>query len=267
MKDIFRIDLQLFAEMNTQTTLLAAEGNNLSAEMKTFYDMTLIDEASANLVHDQFGQKRPIPSGGGKTTFCHLLPRFYELDSGSIEIDGVDIKNFTRKSLREHIGIVAQDVFLFAGTVKENIAYGKLNATDEEIIEAAKKANIHEFISTLEKGYDTYVGERGIKLSGGQKQRISIARAFLKNPEVLILDEATSALDNVTELQIQEALDKLCDGRTTIVVAHRLSTVRNADMICVITNEGVVEKGTHEELLSLDGVYKELYTGFTKIDN
>lgn len=207
------------------------------------------------------------PSGGGKTTLCHLLPRFYELDSGSIEIDGIDIKKFTRKSLREHIGIVAQDVFLFAGTVKENIAYGNLNASDEEIIEAAKKANIHEFISTLEKGYDTYVGERGIKLSGGQKQRISIARAFLKNPEVLILDEATSALDNVTELQIQEALDKLCSGRTTIVVAHRLSTVRNADMICVITNEGVVEKGTHNELLSLNGVYKELYTGFTKIDN
>jgi ATP-binding cassette subfamily B protein len=189
------------------------------------------------------------------------------LDSGSIEIDGVDIKNFTRKSLRQHIGIVAQDVFLFAGTVKENIAYGNLNATDEEIIEAAKKANIHDFISTLERGYDTYVGERGIKLSGGQKQRISIARAFLKNPEVLILDEATSALDNVTELQIQEALDKLCDGRTTIVVAHRLSTVRNADMICVITNEGVVEKGTHSELIELNGIYKELYTGFTRIDN
>ena len=207
------------------------------------------------------------PSGGGKTTLCHLLPRFYELDSGSIEIDGVDIKNFTRKSLRQHIGIVAQDVFLFAGTVKENIAYGNLDATDEEIIEAAKKANIHDFISTLERGYDTYVGERGIKLSGGQKQRISIARAFLKNPEVLILDEATSALDNVTELQIQEALDKLCDGRTTIVVAHRLSTVRNADMICVITNEGVVEKGTHSELLAINGIYKELYTGFAKIDN
>ena len=207
------------------------------------------------------------PSGGGKTTLCHLLPRFYELDSGSIEIDGINIKNFTRKSLRCHIGIVAQDVFLFAGSIRENIAYGKFDATDEEIIEVAKKAKIHEFIMTLENGYDTYIGERGIKLSGGQKQRISIARAFLKNPEILILDEATSALDNVTELQIQEALDDLKDGRTTIVVAHRLSTIRNADEICVITTDGVIEKGNHEQLMSLDGEYKKLYTGFSKLNN
>lgn len=199
------------------------------------------------------------PSGGGKTTICHLLPRFYEIDSGKITIDSTDIREFTRESLRKHIGIVAQDVFLFAGTVKENIAYGDFTASDEEIIEAAKKANIHDFVLTLEKGYDTYVGERGVKLSGGQKQRISIARAFLKNPEVLILDEATSALDNVTEMQIQNALEKLCEGRTTIVVAHRLSTVKKADQIVVITNEGIKEQGTHEELIAMDGIYAGLY--------
>ncbi len=199
------------------------------------------------------------PSGGGKTTLCHLLPRFYEIDDGKITIDDIDIRKITRDSLRKHIGIVAQDVFLFSGTVKENIAYGNLDASDEEIIEAAKLANIDSFIATLPDGYDTYVGERGVKLSGGQKQRISIARAFLKNPEILILDEATSALDNVTEMQIQDALDKLCKGRTTIVVAHRLSTVKNADRIVVINNEGIVEEGTHEELIKRDGMYASLY--------
>ena len=199
------------------------------------------------------------PSGGGKTTLCHLLPRFYEIDDGKITIDDIDIRKITRDSLRKHIGIVAQDVFLFSGTVKENIAYGNLDASDEEIIEAAKLANIDSFIATLPNGYDTYVGERGVKLSGGQKQRISIARAFLKNPEILILDEATSALDNVTEMQIQDALDKLCKGRTTIVVAHRLSTVKNADRIVVINNEGIVEEGTHEELIKRDGMYASLY--------
>lgn len=199
------------------------------------------------------------PSGGGKTTLCHLLPRFYEIDDGKITIDDIDIRKITRDSLRKHIGIVAQDVFLFSGTVKENIAYGNLDASDEEIIEAAKLANIDAFIETLPNGYDTYVGERGVKLSGGQKQRISIARAFLKNPEILILDEATSALDNVTEMQIQDALDKLCKGRTTIVVAHRLSTVKNADRIVVINNEGIVEEGTHEELIKRDGMYASLY--------
>ena len=199
------------------------------------------------------------PSGGGKTTLCHLLPRFYEIDEGKITIDGIDIREFSRFSLRKNIGMVAQDVFLFAGTIKENIAYGDFSASDEEIIEAAKKANIHDFILTLEKGYDTYVGERGIKLSGGQKQRISIARAFLKNPEILILDEATSALDNVTEMQIQDALEKLSVGRTTIVVAHRLSTVKKADEIIVIDKDGIKEQGTHDSLLNNNGIYAELY--------
>lgn len=199
------------------------------------------------------------PSGGGKTTICHLIPRFYEVDGGEIRIDGENITSFTRASLRKEIGIVAQDVFLFAGTIKENIAYGDFEKSDEEIVEAAKKANIHEFIMALEKGYDTYVGERGVLLSGGQKQRISIARAFLKDPEILILDEATSALDNMTEMQIQNALTKLAKGRTTLVVAHRLSTVKTADLIIVLTADGIMEQGTHEELLQKNGLYAELY--------
>ncbi len=199
------------------------------------------------------------PSGGGKTTICHLIPRFYEIDDGKISIDGIDIRDLNLVSLRKLVGIVAQDVFLFAGTIKENIAYGNLDATDEEIIEAAKKANIHDFIMALDQGYDTYVGERGILLSGGQKQRISIARAFLKNPPILILDEATSALDNMTEMQIQHSLMHLAQGRTTLVVAHRLSTVKNADEIIVLTPDGIVERGTHDELIANNGLYAELY--------
>lgn len=199
------------------------------------------------------------PSGGGKTTICHLLMRFYEINGGQIKIDNNDIKDLTLSSLRNHIGIVAQDVFLFAGSIKENIAYGNFASSDEEIIAASKMANIHDFVMSLPEGYDTYVGERGVKLSGGQKQRISIARAFLKNPDVLILDEATSALDNVTEMQIQDALDKLSKGRTTIVVAHRLSTVKNADEIVVITHDGVIEQGSHQQLIEKNGVYANLY--------
>lgn len=207
------------------------------------------------------------PSGGGKTTICHLIPRFYELNGGNITIDGTDIVKMSRISLRRNIGMVAQDVFLFSGSIRENIAYGRLDATDEEIIDAAKKANIHDYILTMPDGYDTEVGERGVKLSGGQKQRVSIARAFLKNPKILILDEATSALDTITELQIQQSLEELSRDRTTIVVAHRLSTVKNADEIVVVTNEGVVERGTHSELLELGGEYAKLYNNQFKYDN
>ena len=200
------------------------------------------------------------PSGGGKSTICNLIPRFYNINSGKVTLDGIDIKDIKLHNLRKNIGIVSQNIFLFDGTVRENIAYGNLDATDEEIIEAAKKANIHDYINTLDKGYDTEVGERGVKLSGGQKQRIAIARVFLKNPKLLILDEATSALDNVTEMQIQASLEELSVGRTVIVVAHRLSTVKGADEIAVIDSTGIVEKGTHEELLALDGEYKKLYS-------
>ncbi len=199
------------------------------------------------------------PSGAGKTTLCHLIPRFYEVSSGTIRIDDQDITGLTRLSLRQNIGMVAQEVFLFTGTIRENIAYGNLDATEEQIIEAAKKANIHDYIMTLDEGYDTYVGERGVKLSGGQKQRISIARIFLKNPAILILDEATSALDNATEMLIQQALEDLSRGRTCIVVAHRLSTIKNADEIIVLTDEGIKERGTHQELLKQNGIYANLY--------
>jgi ATP-binding cassette subfamily B protein len=199
------------------------------------------------------------PSGGGKTTFCSLIPRFYEISEGSITVDGIDIRDIKLKSLRTSIGIVQQDVYMFAGSIGENIGYGKPDATMEDIIEAAKKANIHDFIMTLEKGYDTYVGERGVKLSGGQKQRVSIARVFLKNPPILILDEATSALDNESEKFIQKSLEELSKNRTTLVIAHRLSTIRNADEIVVLTDEGIKEKGNHEELLEQSGVYAYLY--------
>lgn len=200
------------------------------------------------------------PSGGGKTTLCHLIPRFYEISGGSILVDGHDIRDVTRASLRRQIGIVQQDVFLFTGTIFDNIAYGKLGASREEVYEAAKKANIHDYIMSLPEGYDTFVGERGVKLSGGQKQRISIARVFLENPPILVLDEATSALDNVTENYIQDSLDDLCKNRTTIVVAHRLSTIKNADEIIVMDRDGIEERGTHEELLARgNGIYKELY--------
>lgn len=198
-------------------------------------------------------------SGVGKTTLCSLIPRFYEASEGLITLDGVDIKNIKLRSLRKNIGIVQQDVYLFAGTVMDNIRYGKLEASDEEIIEAAKNANAHEFIMELPDGYNTYIGQRGVKLSGGQKQRISIARVFLKNPPILIFDEATSALDNESEKIVQESLEKLAKNRTTFVIAHRLSTIRNAKNIMVITEEGIKERGTHKELLELNGIYKGLY--------
>ena len=199
------------------------------------------------------------PSGGGKTTICSLLPRFYDVTGGRVTIDGQDVRSLTKKSLRSQIGSVQQDVYLFCGTIRENIAYGKPDATMEEIIEAAKKANIHEFIQELPDGYDTFVGERGTRLSGGQKQRISIARVFLKNPPVLILDEATSALDNESERRIQKSLEELAKNRTTITIAHRLSTIRNADEILVVTEDGIAERGTHKELLLKDGIYAHYY--------
>ncbi len=198
------------------------------------------------------------PSGGGKTTLCQLLPRFYDVCSGSVKVDGIDVRDIKQSSLRRNIGMIQQDVFMFAGTIRENIRYGRPDATDEEIVEAAVRAQVHQEIMEMPQGYDSYIGERGVMLSGGQKQRISIARVFLKNPKILILDEATSALDTVTEQRIQASLDELSQGRTTVIIAHRLSTVRNADMIAVVEGEHIVEMGTHKELMEKDGEYAKL---------
>lgn len=208
------------------------------------------------------GEKLAIvgPSGAGKTTICNLIPRFYDVDAGSVTVDGIDVRDIKIKSLRENIGIVQQDVYLFSGTVKDNIGYGKSTASDREIIEAAKLAGAYEFIKSLPNGFDTYVGERGVKLSGGQKQRISIARVFLKNPPILILDEATSALDNKSEIVVQDSIEKLSKGRTTITIAHRLTTVQNADLILVMTRDGIVERGSHQDLMAKKGYYYNLYT-------
>ena len=204
------------------------------------------------------------PSGGGKTTMCSLIPRFYDVCGGAIRIDGRDVRDFTLHSLRSHVGVVQQDVYMFSGTIAENIEYGKPGASREDVIEAAKLAGAHEFILGLENGYDTYVGEHGVRLSGGQKQRISIARVFLKNPPILILDEATSALDNESEHLVQQSLEKLMKGRTTFTIAHRLTTIRNADTILVLTDEGIVERGSHRELLEKHGVYAGLYEMYTR---
>jgi len=205
------------------------------------------------------------PSGGGKTTLCNLIPRFYDVTAGRITIDGNDIRNVTLRSLRNSIGMVQQEVYLFSGTVADNIAYGKLSATREEVIEAAKKAGAHDFILQLPDGYDTYVGERGVKLSGGQKQRISIARVFLKNPPILILDEATSALDNESERLVQQSLEELAKGRTTFTIAHRLTTIRNASVIWVLTEDGIQETGSHKELMAKNGLYAHLYQMYTEV--
>lgn len=205
------------------------------------------------------------PSGGGKTTLCNLIPRFYDVTEGRIFIDGKDIKDITLKSLRNSIGVVQQDVYLFSGTVYENIVYGLPNASREAVVEAAKLAGAHEFISALEHGYDTYVGERGVKLSGGQKQRISIARVFLKNPPILILDEATSALDNESEKIVQDSLEKLAKGRTVFTIAHRLTTIRNANLILVLTEKGIEEQGTHQELIEKGGLYYNLYSMYASL--
>ena len=199
------------------------------------------------------------PSGAGKTTICSLIPRFYDVNEGSISIDGIDIRDMTQKSLRAQIGIVQQDVFLFTGTIKENIAYGNLDASDEEIYEAARKAHLEEYIASLPEGYETQIGERGLKLSGGQKQRLAIARMFLKNPPILILDEATSALDTETERIIQQSLTELAENRTTLVIAHRLATIRDADRVIVVTEDGIAEDGTYAELLEKDGIFAHLH--------
>ncbi len=207
------------------------------------------------------------PSGGGKTTICHLIPHFYDCVEGEILIDGKELHTVTLSSVRRNIGIVQQDIYLFNASIRDNILYGRLDATEEEVIEAAKRANIHDYIMTLENGYETVIGERGVRLSGGQKQRLSIARVFLKNPPILILDEATSALDNTTEILIQQALDELCKGRTTIVVAHRLSTIKHADEIAVIADGKIVEQGNHEKLMANGGMYAELYSLQFRMNN
>ncbi len=264
----FRRFVEIMEEAPEQDAPDAKELTNVQGVIE-FKNVTYAYDTSKEVLHDinlrlEKGRKLALvgPSGGGKTTLCHLLPNFYKLEKGdgSILIDGQDIRSLTMDSVRRNIGIVQQDVFLFVGTIRENILYGRPDATQEEIYEAARRANIHDYIMTLEKGYDTEIGERGVKLSGGQKQRLSIARVFLKNPAILILDEATSALDNTTEVLIQQALDELCKGRTTLVVAHRLSTIRNADEIAVVMNGRITERGTHEELMTTGGTYQKLYS-------
>ncbi len=254
------MDEQLEKDEPNAVDVKTLQGNIKFSEVTFSYDENkeILKDISFNI---QKGKTVAFvgPSGGGKTTLCHLIPRFYETENGEISIDDINIRNITRKSLRDNIGIVQQDVFLFTGTIYENILCGKYDSTKEEVIHAAKMANIHDFIMSLPNGYETYVGERGIKLSGGQKQRISIARVFLKNPPILILDEATSALDNATELLIQNSLEELSRGRTTVVVAHRLSTIKNADEIIVLTDKGIQEKGNHETLIKQNGIYSDLY--------
>ena len=238
----------------------SAKGDIVYKNVKFAYnnDITVLDNVNLSI---RAGQTIAFvgPSGSGKTTLCSLLARFYELKGGSITLDGRDIKDISVDSLRKQIGFVQQDVFLFAGTIKDNIAYGKIGASDKEIEEAARRAEIHDDIIKMSDGYNTIVGERGIRLSGGQKQRVSIARTFLKNPPILILDEATSALDTATEIKIQQSFEKLAQGRTTLVIAHRLSTVRNANLIVVVNDEGIFEQGTHEQLLAANGLYTALY--------
>lgn len=240
--------------------LNSVEGNIVYNNVSFNYDKNagVLDQVNIEI---KAGQTVALvgPSGGGKTTLCSLLPRFYDVTEGAITIDGKDVRDVTLKSLRSAIGIVQQDVYIFAGSIRDNIAYGKPDATDSEIMEAARNANIHEFIMSLDNGYDSYVGERGTRLSGGQKQRIAIARVFLKNPQILILDEATSALDNESERYIQTSLERLSKDRTTIVVAHRLSTIRNADEIIVINHNGIQERGSHDTLLALNGLYAKYY--------
>lgn len=258
---IMDADIEIFDEPDA-VELVNPKGNI------EFHDVTFEYPDDHNQVFEHLnlrihpGEKVAIvgPSGGGKTTLCNLIPRFYDTTKGTITIDGKDIRGFTLKSLRGHIGMVQQDVYLFSGTVYENIAYGKPGATKQQVMEAAKMAGAHEFIMELKDGYETYVGERGVKLSGGQKQRISIARVFLKNPAIIILDEATSALDNESEFAVARSLNALSQGRTTLTIAHRLSSIQNADRILVLTEQGIVEEGNHEELMEMKGIYYQYYT-------
>lgn len=249
------------ADAHDAVEILSARGNISFKDVSFSYTSDFPVLSGVNLdIHA--GEKFALvgASGGGKSTICNLIPRFYEITGGEISLDGIDIKKIKKSSLRAQIGIVQQDVFLFAGTIRENIAYGKPGATDAEIEQAARRAEIHEDIMKMPNGYDTVVGERGIKLSGGQKQRVSIARCFLKNPPILILDEATSALDTATEIKIQHSFDELAKGRTTLVIAHRLSTIKNADKIAVVTDHGIAEQGTHDELMAKQGQYFKLRT-------
>lgn len=257
---IMDADIEIFDEPGA-VELKEPEGNIVFEDVNFEYPDDHNQVFSHLNLSIQAGEKVAIvgPSGGGKTTLCNLIPRFYDVSAGRITLDGKDIKSFTLKSLRKSIGIVQQDVYLFSGTVFENIAYGRTGASREEVMEAAKRAGAHEFIMELKDGYETYVGERGVKLSGGQKQRISIARVFLKNPPIIILDEATSALDNESEFEVAKSLAKLSEGRTTLTIAHRLSTIRNADRILVLTEEGIVEEGTHDALMALKGMYCHFY--------
>lgn len=254
-------DIEIFDEPDAQE-LIQPKGEivfrNVSFEYPDDHNKVF---ANLNLqIHA--GEKLAIvgPSGGGKTTLCNLIPRFYDVSCGEITLDGKNIKKLTLKSLRQSIGVVQQEVYLFSGTVYDNIAYGRPGAAREEVMEAAKRAGADEFIQNLKDKYDTYVGERGVKLSGGQKQRISIARVFLKNPPILILDEATSALDNESEYAVAKSLNELAKGRTTLTIAHRLSSIRNSDRILVLTEEGIVEEGNHDKLMALEGIYYHFYT-------
>ncbi len=258
---IMEADIEIFDETDA-VELLETQGNivfeNVSFEYPDDHNIVFTG-LDLNIRH---GEKVAIvgPSGGGKTTLCNLIPRFYDVTEGRILIDGEDIRHFTLKSLRQNVGIVQQDVYLFSGTIYKNIIYGRQGASKEEVIDAARRAGAHEFIINLKDGYDTYVGERGVKLSGGQKQRISIARVFLKNPPIIILDEATSALDNESEFAVAKSLARLSEGRTTLTIAHRLSSIRNSDRILVLTEKGIVEEGNHTELLEKKGIYYQFYT-------
>ncbi len=257
--------LEIMAEEPEQDAPGAVDAGKLSGEIE-FCDVSYGYNEETDVLKNvnlKIGKGKTFalvgPSGGGKTTICHLIPHFYDVVSGKILLDGKEIHELTMESVRRNIGIVQQDIYLFNASIRDNILYGRLDATEEEVIEAAKRANIHDYIMSMEKGYDTQIGERGVRLSGGQKQRLSIARVFLKNPSILILDEATSALDNTTEILIQQSLDELCKGRTTIVVAHRLSTIKNADEIAVISEGSIIEQGNHEELIHQNGIYTQLY--------